>query len=96
MIGEQDGPQLGQLLEGILERGEYERPLVERLREQLHAGLFGREGGARFRPVDSLPPVLAYLDASSWPCFYYWFQLRIASSRRVSPGARVEIREHRR
>ena len=26
MIGEQDGPQLGQLLEGILERGEYERP----------------------------------------------------------------------
>jgi hypothetical protein len=38
MIGEEDGAELGRLLRRILERGEHERPLVQRQREQLHVG----------------------------------------------------------
>lgn len=44
VIGEKDASQLGQLLRQILERGEQERPLVEREREQLDLVVAGLPG----------------------------------------------------
>ena len=41
MVGQKDGPELGQLLGRILERREHDRPLIERQRDQLHLGVEG-------------------------------------------------------
>jgi len=46
MVGEQDCPQFGQLLRRILERGEHDRLLIEREREQLH-----RVEGCSLEPI---------------------------------------------